>query len=139
MKYVVWLLLAAALVLTACSGDSVYEAYTASGDGTTADKLNKTTAFRYDDDLNVVLTLGAHSRTLPIYAEFEAPTGQIFTTDMLEADRTVGKVVLGLDWEARNTAWPDGKWAVDVFVNLERVHTLEFTVQPPLLNGNGDG
>ena len=97
MKRIVVLLVGAVLVmvLAACGSESVHEAYVASGDGTTPDALVKTTTFLADDDLNVVVTLGAHSRTLPVYAVFTAPSGVSYATDTLEADNTVGRCCWG--------------------------------------------
>jgi len=92
----------------------------------------KTTTFLADDDLNVVVTLGAHSRSLPVYAVFTAPSGVSYATDTLEADKTVGQVLLGLDWESQGTgSWPSGTWTVDVYIDNAKAKTLEFTVGAP--------
>jgi hypothetical protein len=125
------LVLATALALTACSSGPVQNAYTASGDATNPNDLTRTTSFRADDDLNVVVVLNSHSRELPIYAVFTAPTGAAYGTDVLEADETVGEVLLGLDWEAQgSTAWPEGEWRVEVYVDDDRKETVTFTVGP---------
>ena len=125
------LLLALVLIgLSACGSESVNEAYTAAGDGTHPNELNRTSTFLTDDDLNVVITLGSHNRTLPVRAEFIAPDGSRFATDPLDADPTVGEIVLGLDWEAQGTTtWPTGEWQVEVYVEDERTEQLTFQVQ----------
>lgn len=127
----VGLLLMAALtvVLAACSSDLVKSVYTAAGDGSRPDDLTRTASFRGDDDLNVIVTLNAHNRELEVSATFTSPSGAVFTTDPLEADETVGEVVLGLDWEAQGGMfWTSGEWRVEVYVdgNLEKSAT--FTV-----------
>jgi hypothetical protein len=125
-------LLAAPLLLTACSAEPVRDVYTASGDAARADDLTKTRAFKADDDLNVVVTLNSHSRELAIKAVFTAPDGTPYPTDALEADETVGEVVLGLDWEIRGTEyWPPGEWKVEIYVDDERAETITFTVNAP--------
>ncbi|MBN2305291.1 MAG: hypothetical protein JXQ72_12470, partial [Anaerolineae bacterium] len=87
--------------------------------------------FRADDDLNVVVTLGAHNRELPIYAVFTAPSGIAYATDVLDADETVGTVLLGLDWEAQGANfWPVGDWQVDVYIDDARESRVSFTVEP---------
>lgn len=134
MKRMAVLLVGAVLVmvLAACGSESVHEAYVASGDGTTPDALVKTTTFLADDDLNVVVTLGAHSRALPVYAVFTAPSGVSYATDTLEADNTVGQVLLGLDWESQGAgSWPSGTWTMDVYIDNAKAETLEFTVSAP--------
>jgi hypothetical protein len=124
-------LLVAVLALTACGSEQLSGAYTAAGDGNRPDDLTKTATFRADDDLNVVVTLSPHTRTLPVYAIFTAPNGNAYATDALDADETVGKVLLGLDWDAQgNVSWPVGDWHVDVYVDNERQDTLRFTVEP---------
>ena len=121
--------LVTALLLSACSGDLVNSAYTAAGDGTRPDELAKTTTFASDDDLNVVVKLGTHNRELPVSAIFTAPSGETYGTDTLEADETVGEVLLGLDWEAQGSVpWPVGTWTVDIFVDDTREKSLSFTV-----------
>ena len=136
-----WMILALLipLLLAACgSGKPLRDAYTASGDGSLPDELTKTAVFRSDDDLNVVVTLNAHNRDLPVYAIFKAPTGDSYATDDLAADSTVGQVLLGLDWEAEGSVqWPEGEWTVDVYVDADKedtqaapAKTLTFTVQP---------
>ena len=134
MKQIALVLVSVGLValLAACGSDAVHDAYVASGDGTTPDALVKTTTFLADDDLNVVVTLGAHSRALPVYAVFTAPSGVSYATDTLEADKTVGQVLLGLDWESQGTgSWPSGTWTVDVYIDNAKAKTLEFTVGAP--------
>jgi hypothetical protein len=134
MKRIVLLAASAvlAVVLAACGSDPVHGAYVAAGDGTKPDDLVKTTTFKPDDDLNVVVTLGAHSRSLPVYAVFNAPSGASYSTDTLEAGRTVGQVLLGLDWESQGTgSWPSGVWTVDVYIDNVKEKTLEFTVSAP--------
>jgi hypothetical protein len=127
------------LLLAACGSEAmVRDAYTASGDGSRPDELAKTDVFRSDDDLNVVVTLNAHNRELPVYAIFVAPTGDNYATDDLAADSTVGQVLLGLDWEAQGSVlWPEGEWTVDVYVDADKensqakpTRTLKFTVEP---------
>ena len=119
-----------ALLLTACgSGELLNDAYTAAGDGTRLQDVTKTTTFRHDDDLNVVIVLNAHSRELEVGAVFNAPDGAVYGTDTLEADETVGEVLLGLDWESQNgAAWAAGEWTVDVQIDENTEKTLRFTV-----------
>ena len=113
-------------------------AYTASGDGTRPQDLARTDIFRADDDLNVVVELNTHSRTLEISAIFTAPTGEQYATDTLKADETVGEVVLGLDWEAQGTVtWPPGEWQVDVYIDDTLEKTLHFTVEAAPLPEDG--
>ncbi|MBN1200337.1 MAG: hypothetical protein JXJ20_00645 [Anaerolineae bacterium] len=134
MKRLLPLLLAVvlALFLTACSSNPVKDAYTAAGDGTRPDDLNKTTAFVPDDDLNVVVTLNAHDRTLPIMAVFVGPDESTYSTDPLDADETVGVVLLGLDWEALGSReWSVGNWRVDIYVEGHKEHTLKFSITQP--------
>lgn len=119
------------LVLSACSGDLVNSVYTAAGDGSSPNDLRKTDTFRADEDLNVVVTLNSHTRSLPVYAIFNAPDGAAYSTDALEADATVGKVLLGLDWEAQSsTSWPTGEWSVDIYIDNNREKSVPFTVEP---------
>jgi hypothetical protein len=125
------LVLVLALVLTGCGSEAVRDAYTATGDSSEPDDLEKTSTFRADDDLNVVVTLGTHNYEVPIYAIFRAPTGAAYATDVLEADKTVGKVLLGLDWEGQGTlTWPTGTWTVEIYVEDAREETLSFDVEP---------
>ncbi|NLX10550.1 MAG: hypothetical protein GXY36_12915 [Chloroflexi bacterium] len=124
------LLVLVLISLSACGSEAVSEAYTAAGDGTRPNELSRTSTFLTDDDLNVVIKLGSHNRTLPVRAEFIAPDGSRYATDPLDADPTVGEIVLGLDWEAQGTtAWPTGEWQVDVYVEDERAEQLTFQVQ----------
>lgn len=136
MKRITPVLLAALLVivLAACSGSPVKEAYTAAGDSERVDvKLSKTSTFRGDDDLNVVLKLNAHRHTLRIKAVFTPPApGQPYVTDEINADKTVPEVILGLDWDylGAGNYWPAGEWQVDVYVDDDRATTKRFTVEP---------
>ncbi len=124
--------LLAALWLSACSSAPVSSAYTAAGDGTKPDELAKTTTFATDDDLNIVVKLGTHNRDLPVSAIFTGPTGEAYSTDTIDADETVGEVLLGLDWEAQGSVpWPAGKWTVEIYVDDTREKTLSFTVVTP--------
>ncbi len=117
-------------LLTACSGALVREVYTAAGDGTTPDELVKTTTFRSDDDLNVVVRLNAHNRELIVSATFTGPGGEVYVTDPLEAGTTVTQVVLGLDWEAQGAVfWAEGEWQVDIYVDNQIEKIVRFTVQ----------
>ena len=122
------LLLLLALFLSACGvAAPVRSVYTASGDGTKPDDLTRTTTFNADDDLNVVVTLNAHSRELAVHAVFTDPAGTVYETDVIEADETVANVVLGLDWEARLAEpWPTGEWAVEIFVGGDREKSTKF-------------
>jgi hypothetical protein len=134
MKRILPLLLAVGLIvpllLTACSSKPLKAAYTASGDGTRPEDLEKTTVFKPDDDLNVVITLNSHNRTLPVKAVFTSPDGIQYETDELNMDETAGVAVLGLDWEMQdNTLWTVGEWTVDVYVDNKRADTLKFTVK----------
>lgn len=131
MKRMSLVLVVLALLLTACSSGTVRDAYTASGDANTPDDLSRTDTFRADDDLNVVVTLNAHTRSLPVYAVFTAPSGSVYGTDTLEADETVGEILLGLDWElSGGLSWPAGEWTVDIVVDDNVEETLTFTVNP---------
>ena len=117
------------LVLSACGSEVVSNMYTASGDATNPDELTATRSFQPDDDLNVVLELGSHNRELPVYAVFEAPTGDSYDTQVIEADAATAKVLLGLDWEGQEGAlWPAGAWTVRVFVDDEQQESVTFTV-----------
>ncbi|MBI5957143.1 MAG: hypothetical protein HY866_00310 [Chloroflexi bacterium] len=118
-----------ALLLTGCVSAPMRDAYTAAGDGTKPAELQKTGTFAADDDLNVVVRLNTHSRSLNLSAIFTSSTGDVFSTDTIEADETVGEVLLGLDWETRgNVYWPSGEWKVEVYVDEIREKTLTFTV-----------
>jgi len=125
-------LLAVPLLMTACSSEPVREVYTAAGDGSRPEDLDKTTVFTPDEDLNIVVTLNSHNRELPVYAVFTAPDGNTYPTDPLELDETAGEAVLGLDWEANNNVpWTEGEWKVEIYVEDERKETITFTVQTP--------
>ena len=142
MKRILPLLLAVGLVvpllLTACNAKPVKAVYTASGDGTRPEDLDKTTVFKPDDDLNVVITLNSHNRELPVKAVFIAPDGSQFETDELRMDETAGVAVLGLDWEMReNALWTEGDWKVDVYVDNTREDTVKFTVKAADTTGTG--
>jgi hypothetical protein len=141
-----WLIVVAlglTLLLAACGGSAnlIDEAYVAAGDGTRPADLTRTDTLRADDDLNVVVVLNAHSRELDVGAVFTGPEGDTYDTDTLEADETVGQVVLGLDWEAsRNgTGWPTGEWSVDVMINDEVEQTLTFSVAAQETTGSAEG
>ncbi|MGQ9850980.1 MAG: hypothetical protein ACUVSU_13125 [Aggregatilineaceae bacterium] len=124
--------------LAACSGEVVRSVYTAAGDGSTPKDLVKTSTFRGDDDLNVVVRLGSHSRDLTVSAVFSGPAGEVYSTDALEADNTVVEVVLGLDWEAQGaTFWTPGEWRVDIYVDEALEKTAHFTVQQTALSPEG--
>jgi type 1 fimbria pilin len=142
MKRILPLLLAVGLIvpllLTACSTKPLKAAYTASGDGNRPEDLEKTTVFKPDDDLNVVITLNSHNRTLPVKAVFIAPDGVQYATDEIKMDETAGVAVLGLDWEMQNnTLWTPGDWKVEVYVDNTREDTLNFTVQAADTTGAG--
>ncbi|GAB4415549.1 MAG: hypothetical protein Kow00106_10990 [Anaerolineae bacterium] len=126
------------VALTACSGELVRSAYTAAGDGSTPKDLVKTTTFRGDDDLNVVVRLGSHNRELAVSAVFTGPAGEVYTTDALEADESVVEVVLGLDWEAQGSIfWTPGEWRVDVYVDDQLEQSARFTVEQTALAPEG--
>ena len=74
-----------ALLLAACGSDPVDAVYTAAGDASHPDELTRTSTFRPDDDLNLVVTLNAHNRTLPVHVTFTDPQGATVTTDTVEA------------------------------------------------------
>jgi hypothetical protein len=135
-RMIVPLVLAALLasLLAACGLGKVYRAYTAAGDGTHPEELRKTTLFKADDDLNVVVTLGAHNNSAPVYAIFASPTGALYQTDPITAERTSGRVLLGLDWEAQGQGiWPAGDWRVEIYVDNRRQETLHFTVEATII------
>jgi hypothetical protein len=142
MKRILPLLLAVGLIvpllLTACSAKPVKAVYTASGDGTRPEDLDKTTVFKPDDDLNVVITLNSHNRALPVKAVFTSPDGFQYETDEINMDETAGVAVLGLDWEMQdNTLWTQGDWKVDVYVDNKLEDTVKFTVQAAEPTGAG--
>lgn len=130
-KTLFWLALVV-MALAACSSGSLKEAYTASGDGSAPDDLKKTSSFAHDDDLNVVVTLNSHSRSLPVNAVFYGPDGSSYATEPVEADSTVGEVVLGLDWETKgSTSWASGEWKVEIVIDNKTADTLAFDVAAP--------
>jgi hypothetical protein len=125
-------LLAVPLLLTACSSRPVRDVYTASGDGSRPEDLEKTSVFKPDDDLNVVITLNSHRRDRSVKAVFIAPDTTAYPTDPLDMDSTAGVAVLGLDWEMRDgVPWPEGDWRVEVYVDDKRESTVNFTVKAP--------
>ena len=137
MKRILPVLLAV-LLLTACSAKPLKAVYTASGDGTRPEDLEKTTVFKPDDDLNVVITLNSHNRTLPVKAVFIAPDGVQYATDDLNMDETAGVAVLGLDWESENnTLWTVGDWKADIYVDNTLEDTVKFTVEAADATGAG--
>ena len=137
MKRILPVLLAV-LLLTACSAKPLKAVYTASGDGTRPEDLEKTTVFKPDDDLNVVITLNSHNRTLPVKAVFIAPDGVQYATDDLNMDETAGVAVLGLDWESENnTLWTEGDWKADIYVDNTLEDTVKFTVEAADATGAG--
>ncbi len=142
MKRILPLLLAVGLVvpllLTACSAKPLKAVYTASGDGTRPEDLDKTTVFKPDDDLNVVITLNSHNSSLPVKAVFTAPDVLQYTTDELDMDETAGVAVLGLDWEMQNnTLWTEGDWKADIYVNNALEDTVKFAVKAADTTGAG--
>lgn len=133
-----WAVLALVLLLTACSAMPVNSVYTAVGDGTKPAELQKTSTFTDSDDLNIVVKLNTHNRTLNVSAIFTSPLGDVYNTDTLEADETVGEVLLGLDWEARGSVpWDAGKWTVDVYIDEAREKQLHFTVNASTTPSSG--
>lgn len=130
MKRFFLLLAMVPLLLTACSSKPLKDVYTATGDETRPEDLDKNTVFNSNDDLNVVITFNAHNRKLPVQAVFIAPDGTSYPTDELEMDKTAGVAVLGLDWEAQGiTPWAEGDWKVEIYVDGKREKTLSFTVK----------
>lgn len=117
------------LLLAACGSGPVAEVYTAAGDATHPDEVSRTATFRPHDDLNLVVLLNAHNRTLPVHATFTDPQGATITTDTVEAGSAASALVLGLDFEAQGAAWPSGEWQAAVFVDGDEVKTVRFTVQ----------
>ena len=118
-----------ALLLAAWGSDPADAVYTAAGDASHPDELTRTSTFRPDDDLNLVVTLNAHNRTLPVHVTFTDPQGATVTTDTVEAGSAASTLVLGLDFEAQGTAWPVGDWQATVFVDGDAVETVRFVVQ----------
>lgn len=120
-----------ALLLAACSSAPFDSAYTAAGDGTEPDDLARTSVFRPDDDLNIVVKLNSHNREIPVQAVFTAPTGTTYQTDPFDVSETAGEVVLGLDWEGNTGGepWPVGEWSVAVFVDEKQEKMLTFQVE----------
>ncbi|MBN1566199.1 MAG: hypothetical protein JXA10_20340 [Anaerolineae bacterium] len=126
----------ASLFLAACGAPPVDSVYTAAGDGTKPADLTKTSVFKADDDLNIVVKLNAHNHELAIHAVFTAPSGETYITDDLEAGETVGEIVLGLDWEAQGgTLWAEGEWSVAVFVDEDEKETATFRVETSTTSG----
>ena len=124
------LLMILAALLSGCSSALVRDVHTAAGDGTTPAELTRTTAFRGDDDLNVVVRLNARNRDVILSATFTGPGGEVYITDPLEAGATVTQVVLGLDWEAQGAVfWAEGEWQVEVYVDNAMEKIVRFTVQ----------
>ena len=138
-KKLLLLVMSAALVgllLAACAAEPVSSVYTASGDGTKPADLTKTNVFTPDDDLNIVVKLNAHNHELAVKAVFTSPTGELYDTDILDADVTVPEVVLGLDWEAvGGVMWAEGEWSVAVFVDGEQKETAIFRVETTNASG----
>lgn len=119
------------LVLSACGG-GVYElAYTARGDSTNVIGLTKTNQFQSTDDLNVVVKLKSHNDPVEVSVEFFDPAGNA-EGDVLKtvANKEVGSVVLGLDWEARPSKenWQSGSWKAIVSIDGEKLEELSFRV-----------
>jgi hypothetical protein len=133
-RFVPLLAVLLALLLTACSSKPINNVYMASGDATQFDdpKLVETTTFKSDDDLNVIVTLNAHTQIYTLQAQFSGPDGSVYATDPIEADKTTGKVLLGLDWEPQNNIpWAIGEWSVDIYVDQTVESTLKFEVTAP--------
>lgn len=132
MKQIVIVLILAAVTLTACGSDGIYDqAYTASGDGTNELELNKTEQFPRNEDLNVVVKLNSHDSDVEVVATFFDPEGQQVGDSLsVTADQNVGTVVLGLDWEGKGDEefWEDGRWTVNIEVDGEEVDSLDFRV-----------
>ncbi len=133
IKPMVMMGLVVAVLLTACGTNPVKDVYTAAGDINDPAALKRTSVFRADDDLNVVVTLNSHNRDLPVHAVFYAPDNAAqYATDVIEVGQTAGKVLLGLDWEmAGSTPWPVGQWKVEIFIDGERKDSTTFEVQAP--------
>jgi hypothetical protein len=138
MKRLIFVMTLLLLVLTACGGGGAYErAYVASGDGTNELELSQTEQFRSADDMNVVVKLNSHDSNVEVQAVFynpdELPVGDPLT---VTAGENVSTVVLGLDWETTTlrdennqpAIWQPGSWSVEIFVDGEKVDTLDFRV-----------
>ena len=69
---------------------------------------------------------------------FTGPAGEVYTTDVLEADKNTVEVVLGLDWEAQGAVfWAPGEWRVDIYVDEKLEQTARFTVEQTALTPEG--
>jgi hypothetical protein len=127
------LLVVLTLTLSACGGEVYSRSYTASGDGTNPNSLVENNGqFLVTDDLNVVVKLNTHSDDVEVEARFfgpeNVPVGDPLKTT---ASKDVGTVLLGLDFETRpdtTTDWPRGAYKVEVYVDGERVETINFEV-----------
>ncbi|WP_119067464.1 hypothetical protein [Aggregatilinea lenta] len=139
-RAVVGIALVLVVVLAACGSAGVREAYTALGDGARPVDLTRTASFDANDDLNLVVTLNAHRDAVPVFATLIDPAGVSYTTDSIEASRTAGQIVLGLDFEAfGQPQWTPGDWTAVVFVDGEQAQTLRFTVRAPASQPVGEG
>lgn len=121
--------------LSACGGsDTAFDsAYTASGDDENANSLFRTSQFRRTDGINVVVELKQRDEEAEVEVRFfygtqntpwERPLKAVAASD-------VGTVVLKLDFDTKGdaTSWPEGGWQADVYVDGEKVETLDFTIQ----------
>lgn len=119
------------LILSACGGGVYQVSYTARGDGTEILSLTQTDQFQATDDLNVVVKFKSHNDPVEVSVKFLNPEGnQEGETLRATADREVGSVVLGLDWDARPEAeeWATGTWYAEVSVDGEQEARLRFRV-----------
>jgi hypothetical protein len=134
MKRAFLLMIAVLMILglTACSGEAYNKAYTASGDSNNPNGLTENDGrFGATDDLNVIVKLNTHRSEVEVEARFfgpeDAPLGEPL---MVTADKDVGTVLLGLDWESRpdGQPWVAGSYKVEIYIDGKKVDTIRFGV-----------
>ena len=132
--------LALGMLLAACGSAGVRDVYPAAGDGARPVDLTQTAGFAANDDLNLVVTLNTHTGKVPVFVTFIDPAGVSYTTDPVGASSTVGRLVLGLDFEAQGALqWTPGDWTAVVFVDGEKTDTVRFTVRASAGQPSGEG
>lgn len=139
-RALVGVVLVSGVLLAACGSAGVRDVYPAAGDGARPVDLTQTASFTANDDLNLVVTLNTHTGTVPVFVTFVDPAGASYTTDPVDAGSTVGRLVLGLDFEAQGALqWTPGGWTAVVFVDGEKADTVRFTVLAPASQPAGEG
>lgn len=118
-------------VLSACSGGVYARAYTASGDGQRETDLSADSQFSPTDDLNVVIKLNRRDETVKLVARFIDPNGEVLQEISADAPKSVGTVVMGVDYEGRAdqvNQWIKGRYKVEILIDEKLVDTLFFRV-----------